>query len=55
MRLKELKFLVKWEEFDEESNTWEPWKNLRKLEPLHRHLREQKAEYLIPKAFQSVP
>jgi hypothetical protein len=37
-RLKTLAFHVKWRGFDEFLNSWEPWKNLRETEMLHRYL-----------------
>jgi hypothetical protein len=37
-RLKTLAFHVKWRGFDESFNSWEPWKNLRETEMLHRYL-----------------
>jgi len=38
-RLKTLQFLVKWEGYPEEENTWEPWSNLRANAVLHEWLR----------------
>ena len=37
-RLKTLAFHIKWRGFDESFNSWEPWKNLRETEMLHRYL-----------------
>jgi hypothetical protein len=37
-RLKTLAFHVKWRGFDESFDSWEPWKNLRETEMLHRYL-----------------
>ncbi len=37
-RLKTLAFHVKWRGFDESFKSWEPWKNLRETEMLHRYL-----------------
>ena len=47
-RLKTLAFHVKWRGFDESFNSWEPWKNLRETEMLHRYLILHGLQKLIP-------
>jgi len=42
---------VKWRGYDAASNTWEPWKNLRETEVLHRYLMANGMEKLIPAKF----
>jgi hypothetical protein len=34
-----LMFLIKWEGYDDQSNTWEPWENVAKVGILHEYLR----------------
>ena len=46
-----LRFKVKWLNYPQESNTWEPWKNLRKAEKLHRFLMAKNLQHLIPREF----
>jgi hypothetical protein len=43
-----LQFLVKWLNYTEDYNTWEPWANLRLVGPLHKYLRANQMEKLIP-------
>jgi hypothetical protein len=50
-RLKTLAFHVKWRGFDESFNSWEPWKNLRETEMLHRCLILHGLQMLIPVKF----
>jgi hypothetical protein len=50
-RLKTLAFHVKWRDFDESFNSWEPWKNLRETEMLHRYLILHGLQKLIPAKF----
>ncbi len=51
-RLKTLAFHVKWQSFDESFNSsWEPWKNLRETEMLHRYLILHGLQKLIPAKF----
>ena len=50
-RLKTLAFHVKWRGFDESFNSWEPWKNLRETEMLHRYLIIHGLQKLIPAKF----
>ena len=46
-----LKFHVKWLNYPQECNTWEPWKHLRKTEKLHRFLIRKNLKHLIPRQF----
>jgi hypothetical protein len=52
----QMQFLVKWQGFGEESNSWEPWYDkgtgLRDNAKLHDYLRERKWGFIIPKAQQ---
>lgn len=48
---KRIWFEVKWEGYDHESNTQEPWANLRNNAVLHAYLREIKRESMIPKEY----
>ena len=50
-KLKTLQFHVKWRGYDESANTWEPWKNLRETEKLHRYLISKGLQKLIPAKF----
>jgi hypothetical protein len=50
-KLKSLEFHVKWLGFDESHNSWEPWKNLRETEKLHRYLISKGLHKLIPEKF----
>ncbi len=51
-RRSELEFRVKWLGYDEEDNTWEPFKFLRQVPRLHDYLRGKKGlNGLIPKEF----
>jgi Chromo (CHRromatin Organisation MOdifier) domain len=43
-----LQFLVKWLNYTEDYNTWEPLANLRLVGPLHKYLRANQMEKLIP-------
>jgi hypothetical protein len=51
-RLKTLAFHVKWRGFDESFNSWEPWKNFRETEMLHRYLILHGLQKWIPAKFQ---
>ena len=44
-----MSFHVKWLNYDDSHNTWEPWKQLRLVEALHDYLRENKMKHFIPK------
>jgi transposase InsO family protein len=50
-RLTTMEFLVQWTTYDASHNTWEPYSNLRKAEPLHNYLRAKNLISLIPKEF----
>ena len=45
----DLQFLVKWLNYPESENTWEPYGALRLVDKLHDYLRAEKVERLIPK------
>ena len=51
-----MRFLVKWQGYDKESNSWEPWYHngtgVRDNAVLHQYLRERNWGYAIPKAQQ---
>jgi len=47
----ELFFLIEWEGFSEDHNSWEPWENLRNVELIHEYLKGHNMKYLIPKGF----
>ena len=47
-RKTEMKFLVKWLNYDESHNTWEPWANLRLTGALHDYLRLHGMSKIIP-------
>ena len=44
-----MSFKVKWLNYDDTHNSWEPWKNLRLCEALHEYLRDNKMKHFIPK------
>ena len=46
-----LEFLVRWVDYDDSYNTWEPWSALRTTEQLHEYLKSKGLEKLIPKEF----
>ena len=48
-----MQFLVKWLNYDDTHNTWEPWKSLRMTDQLHDYLRLQKMKSVIPKEFRT--
>ena len=43
-----MSFQVKWLNYDDTHNSWEPWKNLRLCEALHEYLRDNKMKHFIP-------
>ena len=50
-RLTTMEFLVKWSAYDDTHNSWEPYANLRRTEPLHVYLLANRLVSLIPKEF----
>jgi len=48
-RVSTLQFLVKWKDFDDSHNSWEPWKELRNNPSLFKYLAKKKLHQLIPK------
>jgi hypothetical protein len=50
-RLRSLEFLVRWKGYDASSDSWEPWSELRNVEPLHDYLRSAGREQHIPRQF----
>ena len=47
----QLEFKIKWLGYEEDKNSWEPWKILRDTEKLHTYLRLHGLAKLIPKKF----
>ena len=47
-----MSFHVKWLNYDDSYNIWEPWKNVRLCEALHDDLRINKMKKLIPRSFE---
>ena len=45
---KNLKFLVQWDGYGPEHNSWEPWSELRLTTQLHAYLRNVGQSHLIP-------
>ena len=50
-RVSTLEFLVKWQDYKEADNSWEPWANLRTNARLHEYLRQHGLQNLIPRQF----
>ena len=50
-RYNSLEFHVKWLNYDDTKSSWEPWKNLRCTEQLHKFLIERNLKKLIPRQF----
>ena len=44
-----MSFHVKWLNYDDSHNTWEPWKNLRLCDALHVYLRNNNMSRFVPK------
>ncbi len=55
LRRSRLQFLIKWEGYPEEENTWEPWSNLRRNKHVHQYMRAHGMGSLIPKNLREVP
>jgi hypothetical protein len=53
-KVKTLKFLIKWLEYDDTHNSWEPWKEVRGVMTLHTYLREKNTSKIIPKKFSEI-
>ena len=49
----QMTFLVKWLNYDENHNSWEPYKSLRRSNRLHDYLRENNMITVIPKEFRN--
>ena len=47
-RKTQMRFLVKWTDFDDSHNTWESWKNRRLTDALHTYLRLHGMSKIIP-------
>ena len=47
-RKTQMRFLVKWTDFDDSHNTWESWKNFRLTDALHTYLRLHGMSKIIP-------
>jgi hypothetical protein len=45
----QMRFLVKWQGFPDDKNSWEPWSNLRLVEALHEYLRKNGMANIIPR------
>ena len=50
-RMKEIEFLVRWLNFNDSHDSWEPYANLRDNQRLHVYLLEKNLQRLIPKKF----
>jgi Chromo (CHRromatin Organisation MOdifier) domain len=50
---RDLEFHVKWLDYDESHDSWEPNSALRDTSPLHEYLRLHKLEKLIPRKFKT--
>lgn len=53
-RYNSLEFKIKWLNFGEDRNTWEPWKNLRCTEKLHLFLISKNLKRLIPRQLHDI-
>jgi len=53
-RVRSLTFLIKWVGYDEAHNSWEPWENLRDLDLLHKYLRDNGLQKIIPFKFKTI-
>ena len=50
-----MSFLVRWLNYDQSHDSWEPWKNLRATDQLHDYLRRNNMQKVIPKEFLKKP
>ena len=48
-RKSEMKFFIKWLNYDDTHNSWEPWESRRLTDALHDYLRLHNLKKLIPK------
>ena len=53
-RVSTLEFLVRWLDYDESFDTWEPWQSLRETDQLHDYLRQKGLEKLIPLTYRRI-
>lgn len=47
-KVSSLTFLVKWLNYDDSHNSWEPWSGLRETDQLHTYLRSKNLGSLVP-------
>lgn len=52
-RKADMTFRVRWSGYGPESDTWEPWKQVRTNKRLHEYLRQHGMQSMIPKQFES--
>ena len=52
-KLKTLEFQIKWLEYDDSYNSWEPWANIRTVAIVHEYLRTNNLGKIIPKQFRT--
>jgi hypothetical protein len=52
-RIASYEFKVRWLNYGENEDTWEPWENLRDNEALHTYLKEQGLQRYIPRKFRT--
>jgi Chromo (CHRromatin Organisation MOdifier) domain len=45
----QIEFLIKWQDYPESENSWEPYENLRDVDKLHDYLRQHNLQKLINK------
>ncbi len=55
MRAGQLQFLVKWQDYPDSENTWEPWSNLRRNLHAHDYMRRHGLAYLVKKNLRDPP
>ena len=51
---KSLEFLIKWEGYPDENNTWEPWRNLRRNLHVHEYMRGHGLGSWIPRNLRNI-